>query len=92
MGAIQPWHVILVLIIVLIVFGPGKLPDLGKSVGDAIREFRKATTETHDATALPPAPQQSSQTPIAPPTVTSTPTTPPPAVPAAEPPQVGPPQ
>ena len=50
MGAIQPWHVILLLIIVLLVFGPGKLPDVGKAVGQTIREFREATKST-DATA-----------------------------------------
>lgn len=46
MGAIQPWHVILLLIIVLVVFGPGKLPDVGKAVGQTIREFRDATKST----------------------------------------------
>jgi sec-independent protein translocase protein TatA len=88
MGAIQPWHLILVLAIVLIVVGPGKLPQVGKSVGDAIREFRHATTETLDATTLPPAPGQSSPAPLAP----LAPAPPPPAAPAPEPPWVGPPQ
>jgi sec-independent protein translocase protein TatA len=92
MGAIQPWHLILVLIIVLIVFGPGKLPDVGKSVGDAIREFRKATTETHDALALPPATQPPSPTPVAPPAGTNAPIPPAPTVSASEPPPAGPPQ
>jgi sec-independent protein translocase protein TatA len=36
------------LIIVLIVFGPGRLPELGGAVGRAMREFRKATTELTD--------------------------------------------
>jgi sec-independent protein translocase protein TatA len=92
MGAIQPWHVILVLIIVLIVFGPGKLPDLGKSLGDSIREFRKATTETHDAIAQPRAPQPPSPTAVTPPAGTNAPIPPAPAVSAGEPPPVGPPQ
>ncbi len=30
MGAIQPWHLVLLLIVVLIVLGPGKLPEVGK--------------------------------------------------------------
>jgi len=42
-GALQPAHLILVLALVLIVFGPGKLPQLGKSLGDGIREFRRGT-------------------------------------------------
>jgi sec-independent protein translocase protein TatA len=33
------------LIVVLIVFGPGRLPELGGAVGKAMREFRKATSE-----------------------------------------------
>jgi sec-independent protein translocase protein TatA len=42
-GALQPAHLILVLALVLIIFGPGKLPQLGKSLGDGIREFRRGT-------------------------------------------------
>jgi len=92
MGAIQPWHLILVLIIVLLVVGPAKLPEVGKGVGDAIREFRKATTESHDAPALPPAPGPASPTPVAPPAGTSAPLPPAAAMPASEPPHVEPPQ
>lgn len=43
--SIGPWELIGVLVIVLIIFGPGKLPDVGKSLGKTIREFRKASTE-----------------------------------------------
>ena len=38
-------EMLLVLGIALIVFGPGKLPTLGKSLGEAIRGFKKAMTE-----------------------------------------------
>jgi sec-independent protein translocase protein TatA len=44
-GLFQPAHLILVLAIALIVFGPGKLPDLGKALGESIRELRKALKE-----------------------------------------------
>jgi sec-independent protein translocase protein TatA len=40
-----PWELILLLVIVLIIFGPGKLPDIGNAVGKGIREFRKASNE-----------------------------------------------
>lgn len=43
-GFLQPTHLLLVLIVVLIVFGPGKLPDVGKALGKSIREFKSATT------------------------------------------------
>ena len=44
-GVLQPWHIILILVIVLVVFGPGKLPMLGKAVGDTVRDFKKAVTD-----------------------------------------------
>jgi sec-independent protein translocase protein TatA len=44
-----PWELILLLVIVLIIFGPGKLPDIGNAVGKGIREFRKASTELEDS-------------------------------------------
>jgi sec-independent protein translocase protein TatA len=44
-GILQPTHLILILIIALIVFGPGKLPDAGKAFGKMIQEFRQASHE-----------------------------------------------
>jgi sec-independent protein translocase protein TatA len=44
-----PGELVLILIVVLIVFGPGRLPDVGQAVGKGIREFRKATNEIEDA-------------------------------------------
>ena len=37
-----PWEIGLILVIVLIVFGVGKLPQVGSTIGKGIREFRKA--------------------------------------------------
>lgn len=42
------WHLAIVLMIALLVFGPSKLPDLGKAVGQSIREFRNSTRELTD--------------------------------------------
>jgi sec-independent protein translocase protein TatA len=36
---------VLLLVVVLIIFGPGRLPELGGAVGRAMKEFRRATTE-----------------------------------------------
>ncbi|CAN5148341.1 twin-arginine translocase TatA/TatE family subunit [soil metagenome] len=44
-----PWELILLLVIVLIIFGPGKLPDIGNAVGKGIREFRKASSDLEDS-------------------------------------------
>ena len=41
-GAFSPWHWLLVLAIVLLIFGPRKLPELGKGLGSAIRGFKDA--------------------------------------------------
>ncbi len=45
MGALQPVHLLVVLIIVLIVFGAGKLPEVGSGLAKGIREFKHATQE-----------------------------------------------
>ena len=42
------WLIAIVLVIVLIIWGPGKLPDVGAGMGRAIREFRKASSETRE--------------------------------------------
>jgi len=44
-GSIGPTELILIFIIALLVFGPKKLPEIGKTVGKAIREFKKASDE-----------------------------------------------
>jgi len=41
-GIFQPTHLLFILLIVLIIFGPGKLPELGKGLGKGIREFKDA--------------------------------------------------
>ncbi len=44
-GLFQPLHLILILIIVLIIFGPGRLPEIGAGLGKSIRNFKKAMNE-----------------------------------------------
>ncbi len=41
-------ELIIIVILALIIFGPGKLPDLGKAVGKTIREFRRSSSEIMD--------------------------------------------
>lgn len=43
-GNIGPWELIFILLIALIVVGPGKLPEVAKGLGKATREFKKATS------------------------------------------------
>jgi sec-independent protein translocase protein TatA len=42
-------ELILLLVIVLIIFGPGKLPDVGSAIGKGIREFRKASSDLEES-------------------------------------------
>jgi sec-independent protein translocase protein TatA len=76
MPNIGPVELIIILVIALIVIGPGRLPDVGAALGKSIREFRKASSDITDAArvdtsplppATPPAPATSVTTaPVAP--------------------------
>jgi len=44
LGALQPGHLIVILVIVLLIFGPGKLADLGKAAGESLRELKKGAS------------------------------------------------
>ena len=52
-GLLQPTHLIFILLIVLILFGPGKLPELGKGLGKGIREFKDALRGGMSGTEAP---------------------------------------
>jgi sec-independent protein translocase protein TatA len=47
-GLFQPMHLLIILVIVLIIFGPGKLTEVGSSIGKAIRGFKKAMAEPEE--------------------------------------------
>jgi sec-independent protein translocase protein TatA len=83
---LSPLHLIIVLVIAVLVLGPGKLPEVGAALGKTIREFRKATTEVQDSVrldaqpaALPvptPAASPAATPPATPPPVTTEPVPP----------------
>ena len=50
-------ELIIILVIALLVLGPGKLPEVGKSIGQSIKEFRKASTDVQEGMNLNPTPQ-----------------------------------
>lgn len=50
-------ELLIILIVVLIIFGPGKLPALGSGVGNALRNFRKAVNQP-DAIDVTPGNEQ----------------------------------
>jgi sec-independent protein translocase protein TatA len=45
---IGPWEIAIVLVLALLIFGPKKLPDLGKSLGKSITGFRQGMKETQE--------------------------------------------
>jgi sec-independent protein translocase protein TatA len=65
-GLLQPTHIIFVIVIALLVFGPKRLPEMGRSIGNGIREFKDSidgnsspdATVHHADAATPEAPQQ----------------------------------
>jgi sec-independent protein translocase protein TatA len=44
LGALSPWHIILIALVALLLFGPNKLPELGRGFGKMFREFKDATS------------------------------------------------
>jgi sec-independent protein translocase protein TatA len=47
-GWLGPWELLIVLAVVLLIFGPKRLPSLGRSLGQGARSFRDAVTRRHD--------------------------------------------
>jgi TatA/E family protein of Tat protein translocase len=76
-NGIGPVELIIVLVIALIVVGPGRLPDVGAALGKSIREFRQAASDTKDAVSIEQKPQSeggpSATTPGAAPAPAATP-------------------
>ncbi len=47
-GLFRPMHLLVILAIVLIIFGPGRLPEIGAGLGKSIRGFKKAMSDNED--------------------------------------------
>ncbi|MHB8736372.1 MAG: twin-arginine translocase TatA/TatE family subunit [Terriglobales bacterium] len=55
-GILQPTHLLIILAICLLLFGPQKLPQLGKGLGESIKEFKKAMSEATGNSSTPTTP------------------------------------
>jgi sec-independent protein translocase protein TatA len=73
-----PVELIIILVIALIILGPGRLPDVGSALGKSIREFRKASSDISESVKVDTSPLPANPPPAAP--VNDAP---PPAAPAA---------
>ncbi len=61
LAVVSEWHIILVLIILFLLFGGKKLPELARGIGEAMKEFKKASRDMHDdppQAPTPPAPSK----------------------------------
>jgi sec-independent protein translocase protein TatA len=67
MGLDNPLHIAFLVVILLLVFGAKRLPEIGRSLGSGMREFKQSVTgdASSQQTALPPAEQQQPQAPAA---------------------------
>jgi TatA/E family protein of Tat protein translocase len=52
-----PLELVIILVIALLVLGPGKLPEVGASLGKSIREFRKASSDVQESVSVDTTPQ-----------------------------------
>ncbi len=52
MGLLTPMHLIIILIVALVVFGPKRLPEIGRSLGQGLRELKKASREITESLSL----------------------------------------
>jgi sec-independent protein translocase protein TatA len=57
-GLFQPMHLIIILAIALIIFGPRRLPELGAGLGKSIREFKKAMQDVKEDIDVAAAPKE----------------------------------
>lgn len=53
MGALSIWHLMILLVVVILIFGTGKLKNLGRDLGGAIKGFKEGIKEGGDSAAAP---------------------------------------
>jgi sec-independent protein translocase protein TatA len=67
-GLTQPWHIVLILLIALLLFGGKRLPEIGRSLGSGMREFKDSITGNSPSESPPELPPAETTTPTAQPT------------------------
>jgi sec-independent protein translocase protein TatA len=88
MGLDNPLHIAFLVVILLLVFGARRLPEIGRSLGGGMREFKDSISGETKQPAITPAvqqPQEPVQTPVAAPAPVAQPVAPPAASAPVEP-------
>ena len=62
-GLFQPMHMIIILGIVMIIWGPGKLPELGEGLGKSIKAFKKVMQDASSTTPVERKEEEKAQLP-----------------------------
>jgi sec-independent protein translocase protein TatA len=70
LATLSDWHIIVLAFLVVLLFGGKKLPEVARGLGEAMREFKKASRDLHDE------PQQTANRPTTPPAAPTTAATP----------------
>lgn len=65
-GLLQPMHLLLILGIALLVFGPRRLPEIGRGLGEGIRSFRESFRDAQASSAAPRLKDGEEARPVAP--------------------------
>jgi sec-independent protein translocase protein TatA len=58
MGSFSIWHWLIVLLVVLLIFGPKKLSEVGKGLGEGMKNFKKGLNDDDDASARSKEPKE----------------------------------
>lgn len=57
-GNLGVWEILMILVVVMLLFGAKRLPEMGASIGKGIREFKRSISQTEDAIMKPEDPRQ----------------------------------
>ena len=71
-GALEPWHILILALIFIMLFGAKRLPDTAKALGESMNIFKKSVRENDEQKAIEQ--QKAESTPAAPAAPTTTPT------------------
>ena len=67
LGSVSIWEILILLLVVLLIFGPKRLPEMGRSLGKGMREFKDSITGKDDDRAELPPSQEEAVVPAPPP-------------------------